>query len=670
MTGYIWNMKRRTIDSGKARRPMGLKKTKISDGLYTSALLYMKFLLVWAFVMVADFIVEFRFEYLWPLWLLFRSAFDSFRYQGMLFCILFCCVSIASDVICYLFIPVQWLYLAASTYVWVQYVWHTDRGICLPTVSLWILFVYIETSLRLRDFKCLPFHLDLCRPFAAHCIGYPVVTLGFGCKSYVSYKLRLRKQKEVQKENEFYFQLLQQALPAEQVQQLQPDTTKGTSKQDEANMVLLPNASTELSKKPSSSNNSNSRPDSDLTVSCFGSVQLTNGSISNSSKELSKQFDIGSSQDGSLDNYEFIENSFGGSRNASQSSINDFKDDNTTIDPNTKVYKTTARNTLQLAGLKDNVATASSLKKAKSNNTVYQNNRDDPITRLELDAKRAKAELQSSRNTEQELRCQINSLIAADKATKSEIHQLRQDNESLQVKLHNLVTSRQQDKQTLAALERKLLEERKAKTTIEQQLQAEKKRKADDAAAAKAAAAVATPPAPRNECTEGCRSRRMELENELKQINWEMKRRDEQIHMLEHETQMLRQYKEAQSETEVLMSALIAMREKNAHLETNLSAETRLKMDLFSALGETKRQIEIQHSLLLTKDGEINDLQTKVAEVMALVPSTSGFGAMCTDTPPHFSAAFTSHNMMGSGVVLSKSNLNPNASDYQPKVSM
>ena len=74
--------------------------------------------------------------------------------------------------------------------------------------------------------------------------------------------------------------------------------------------------------------------------------------------------------------------------------------------------------------------------------------------------------------------------------------------------------------------------------------------------------------------------------------------------------------------------------------------------------------------LLLTKDGEINDLQTKVAEVMALVPSTSGFGAMCTDTPPHFSAAFTSHNMMGSGVVLSKSNLNPNASDYQPKVSM
>lgn len=61
---------------------------------------------------------------------------------------------------------------------------------------------------------------------------------------------------------------------------------------------------------------------------------------------------------------------------------------------------------------------------------------------------------------------------------------------------------------------------------------------------------------------------------------------------------MLHQYKESQNESEVLMSALIAMREKNAHLENNLSAETRLKMDLFSALGDAKRQIEIQRSKL------------------------------------------------------------------------
>lgn len=46
-------------------------------------------------------------------------------------------------------------------------------------------------------------------------IGYPVVTLGFGVKSYVGYRIRHRKQREVSKENEFYMQLLHLALPSD-----------------------------------------------------------------------------------------------------------------------------------------------------------------------------------------------------------------------------------------------------------------------------------------------------------------------------------------------------------------------------------------------------------------------------------------------------------------------
>ena len=60
-------------------------------------------------------------------------------------------------------------------------------------------------------------------------IGYPVVTLGFGFKSYVGYRMRLRKQKDVQKENDFYMQLLQQALPPEQ-QTLPAQTDSKSSK--------------------------------------------------------------------------------------------------------------------------------------------------------------------------------------------------------------------------------------------------------------------------------------------------------------------------------------------------------------------------------------------------------------------------------------------------------
>ena len=44
-------------------------------------------------------------------------------------------------------------------------------------------------------------------------IGHPVVTFGVGVKTYISYRMRLRTQKCVQKENEFYYELLKQSLP-------------------------------------------------------------------------------------------------------------------------------------------------------------------------------------------------------------------------------------------------------------------------------------------------------------------------------------------------------------------------------------------------------------------------------------------------------------------------
>ena len=58
----------------------------------------------------------------------------------------------------------------------------------------------------------------------------------------------------------------------------------------------------------------------------------------------------------------------------------------------------------------------------------------------------------------------------------------------------------------------------------------------------------------------------------------------------------LHERQEIQSKTERLMNALVAMQDKTAQLETSLSAETRLKLDLFSALGDARRQVEIAHS--------------------------------------------------------------------------
>lgn len=86
------------------------------------------------------------------------------------------------------------------------------------------------------------------------------------------------------------------------------------------------------------------------------------------------------------------------------------------------------------------------------------------------------------------------------------------------------------------------------------------------------------------------------------------------------------------------------MQEKNATLEKNLSAETRIKLDLFSALGEARRQLEIKDSkslnsdifclqysdiysllshldCLRNKDKQLEELEAKTVQILAIMPS-------------------------------------------------
>lgn len=645
-------MKRpRNVDCGKIRRP--LKRSKITDGIYGSTFLYLRFLLVWALVLMADFILEFRFEYLWPFWLLVRSVYDSFKYQGLAFSVFFVCIAITSDVICYLFIPVQWLFFAASTYVWVQYVWHTERGICLPTVSLWLLFVYIEASVRLRELKNLPYYLDLCRPFAAHCIGYPVVTLGFGFKSYISYRLRLRRQKVVQKENEFYMQILQQALPPEMQYTDKPKA---------------------LPPKPEEEVISNGAPGKKLTK---GEEEREGKKSSASSSPASKSADVNED-----DELEYIEKSLP----KKQPNVNQFDEisDSFSGDQQGKTYK--ANGVAAVGGVSSAPSAGASksvsskqLNSSKDNSAKkgknywkeqlpaaasFTNNKDEHICRLETDVKKLKADLQSSRNTEQELRVQINNMLATEKSTRSELYQLQQDNENLQNKLHNLVTGRQQDRASVASLERKLAEEKRSRAAVDQQLQTERKtRKAEEAAAARAVAMAA---AARGECTDSCKARRRELDNEIKQLRRDLKIREDQFRVLEREVQSLRQYKDAQKEAEVLLKALSDMQDKNMELENSLTAETRFKQDLFSALGEERRVIKVLQNSIREKDVEITELKSKIAEVMALIPSTNSYQSLSSDrtSSPLFSSKFCTEDLAVA------SDLNPNASDYTPKAAI
>lgn len=54
--------------------------------------------------------------------------------------------------------------------------------------------------------------------------------------------------------------------------------------------------------------------------------------------------------------------------------------------------------------------------------------------RLETDFRRLKSDLQSSRQAEQDLRSQINTLLTSERQTKGDIQQLQHDNDQLQSK--------------------------------------------------------------------------------------------------------------------------------------------------------------------------------------------------------------------------------------------
>ncbi|XP_055718960.1 macoilin-2-like isoform X2 [Salvelinus fontinalis] len=666
-------MKRRNAECSKLRRP--LKRNRITEGIYgrymkpsDGTFLYLKFLVVWALVLLADFVLEFRFEYLWPFWLFIRSVYDSFRYQGLAFSLFFVCVALTSDTICLLFIPVQWLFFAASTYVWVQYVWHTERGVCLPTVSLWILFVYIEAAIRFKDLK--NFHVDLCRPFASHCIGYPVVTLGFGFNSYVSYKMRLRRQEVVQKENEFYMQLLLQALPPEQQmlqrQEREAEEAKGISEMD----------STPVSQ--------NGAPASKKMAAMLPELEYRDKG--KEGREAKKQHNsiLPSSVDSKLQEMEYMENHMNNKRLTTElvgSTENLLlKDENTS----SKNYKNSSGNAAVNSLPCGHCATNGSVPSAPSSfswgkkqkcaagkgpavgshrdptdNCIPNNQLSKPeaLVRLEQDVKKLKADLQASRQVEQDLRSQIGSLGSAERSIRSELGQLRQENELLQNKLHNTIQAKQKDKQTMGQLEKRLKVEQEAHANAEKQLADEKKRKKlEDATAARAVALAA---ASRGECTDTMRRRITELETECKKLTMDIKLKEDQLRELEMTVQELQKYKENEKDTEVLMSALSAMQEKTQHLENSLSAETRIKLDLFSALGDAKRQLEIAQGQIPQKDQEIKDLKQKIAEVMAVMPSISYTADSSNMTPvaPHYSSKFMD---------TSPSGLDPNASIYQP----
>ncbi|KOX67372.1 Macoilin-2 [Melipona quadrifasciata] len=655
-------MKRRNVECGKLRRP--LKRNKLTEGIYGSTLLYLKFLLLWAMVILADFILEFRFEFLWPFWLLLRSVYDSFKYQGLAFSVFFICIALTSDMICFFFIPVHWLFFAASTYVWVQYVWHTDKGVCLPTVMLWLLFLYIEAAVRLRDLRHMPFHLDLCRPFAAHCIGYPVVTLGFGFKSYIGYRMRQRKQKDVAKENEFYLQLLQQALPLEQqtstmIQpiQVQSQTHITTLEQHvkSQNNKLNSQCNPSPEKSRGNSNNSVETGVQNGTLHIGTQITSTNQNVTTKNNHR-KSLDKGEKQEEQHNKHNVT--------NVSQSD----KSDKRFIHTNGNTVNHSDMQFIERVGTVNDfdaneVEKDKFIKGTNCGHTAVKSQTNGSVTGKWNNIKENR---ESTVNTQRERKAR------QVKATVDNITEQQKQQDEYCQRLHGLVTARQLDKQTMSSLEKRIAEERKQRTACEASLVSERRARR---AAEEARSAIPPPPPPliRQECTDTCKSRRTQMEQDLKNLRRELKTKEDRCSALEKD---ITRCKESHKESEILLSALNALQDKTAHLEDSLSAETRIKLDLFSALGEAKRQLEIRESLIRSQEKEIEMLKAKIAQDLAVMPQdTFGPAPTCATSKLRLNnevrvagTKIRSNESPCPGCTVS--NLDPNATAYTPKNSL
>ena len=182
--------------------------------------------------------------------------------------------------------------------------------------------------------------------------------------------------------------------------------------------------------------------------------------------------------------------------------------------------------------------------------------------------------------------------------------------------MSSAASSKSQDKTLITKLERKLKSERENRANLETQLKESKKKSSSEHVAPV-----------RVENHDSCNAKATELEQEVAKLQRKLDEANQSISELKKENGEMRQ-KDSENETgkmkkdlELLTNALTALQGKNVHLENSLSSETRLKLDLFSALGDTRRQLEIVQGQMKSKCLEVDILNNRIAEVMAVMPT-------------------------------------------------
>ncbi|RXN24280.1 macoilin-like protein [Labeo rohita] len=602
-------MKKRYMDIGRLRK---MKKIKLTEKLSESAYSVLKFMIVWMLVLLADFVLEFRLEYLWPCWLFLGTVYTTFHCHGLAICVVFVCAAFTLDLFCLIFVPLHWLFFAASTYVLLNYMWHTEKGICMSTVTLWILLVYMEASLRLRDLKSP--HANLSHLFAAHCIGYPLVYMGFDATCYFSSMFKLRTQKSVQSENDLHMDLLQQSLPP--YMHLYPKLWMEDPKYKVAKSRPM------QYQCPSDSITSEDKQNMEDCLQIHRLPARTERDTNPQTpggKHRGVELHLDSTSMLEMTENLPQEDQSSKAQRPSKSSLPKVHRGSVNI-PNSKGEKK------QKAPKAINT-TGDSAERCLSNiSPSPPNPHAEQMLKLEQEMRKLKGELQASRQNEQELRSHICNLTNSEHSLRPEVSLLRHANELLQNKIQCLTKSRQKDKQNCSLLEKKIRMETEARVAVEKQLAEVRAQKFDEATILLRSASHRQ----EHSETQMLRKKAKDLDSEYKQLQLEYQEKENRMIALENEVE-----------------------DKAQHLEYNLSAETRLKLDLFSALGDARRQLEIAQVKIMKQDHEVKEMKQKLAEAMAVAPGMSYMAPR--SSMPQYLKFFNSERYM----------LNPRALMYQ-----
>ncbi|TSR99418.1 Macoilin [Bagarius yarrelli] len=504
-------MKKRCLDVAKLRK---MKKIGLTEKISESAYSFLKFMTVWIVVLLADFILEFRLEYLWPCWLFLGTVYTTFHCHGLAICMVFVCAAFTLDIFCLIFVPLHWLFFAASTYVLLNYIWHTEskwrtkpgpmQYPCPNDAGL------SEDKQELED--CLQLH-----------------------------KMQGRTERDVGDAR------IRESNP-------QPPGSKHHGVETRPGQTQLSDIPEHLPHEEQSGKAARVSRGTQAKVQ-KNAVNVVANKAEKKLKNLSK---------------------------AISSSAGDAAERSTNIQ-----------------GL--------------------HNPHAEQLARLDQEMRRLKVELQTSRQNEQELRSHVCNLTNSENSLRPEISLLRHANELLHNKLQYLSKSRQKDKQSCSVLEKKVRMESESRLTVEKQLAEIRCQKLDEAAFLLRNASNRQ----EHSETQLLRKRARDLDTEYKQLQLDYQGRDNRVLALEKEVESLQKLRCTEQEADALLSALSSLQDKAQHLEYNLSAETRLKLDLFSALGDARRQLEIAQVKLLKQDQEIKEMKQKIAEVMAVSPGVS-----------------------------------------------